>query len=192
MYSLRMPPSAVAVMPSTEKGEETREHLLDLASAAFARDGYGGTSLNAVIRSSGLTKGAFYYYFPSKVELARAVCEREREGFRDSVLAAIAPSARAVDELIGVVDAILAHKRERPMADALQKICRELGREPELASLFPSIYEPWIALVAGLIRRAQSEGDVPAEIDADPSAHIIVCAFTGVEQSLEGASDDEI
>src|SRR5579862_2131784 len=170
-----------SLTPSTEKGEETRDRLLDLAAAAFAEHGYGRTSLNAVIRSSGLTKGAFYYYFPSKVSLAVAVCDREKLGFQESVMARVPAEGRALDALLGIVDAILEHKRERPNSDALQMLCMELAREPELAPLFPSLHEPWVQLVGGLLRRAQQEGDASPDISAEATAFVIVCAFRGVE-----------
>jgi len=182
-----------SLTPSTEKGEETRERLLDLAAVAFAEDGYARTSLNAVIRSSGLTKGAFYYYFPSKVSLALAVCEREKLILQERVMArALQGSGRAIDNLLGIVDALLELRRERPNAGAVQKVCLELGREPELAVLFPTLHEPWVELVSALLRRAQAEGDVPDDMPVEASAFVIVCAFRGVESFLDGVSDDEI
>src|SRR5262249_17707907 len=39
MYARSMSVAPVAATPSTEKGEETRDRLLDLACAAFAEDG---------------------------------------------------------------------------------------------------------------------------------------------------------
>jgi AcrR family transcriptional regulator len=181
------------VTPSTEKGEETRDRLIDLACAAFAEDGYARTSLNAVIRSSGLTKGAFYYYFPSKVSLALAVCEREKLFLQERVMArALESGDRAIDSLTGIVDGLLEVRRERPMARAVQKVCLELGREPELAALFPTLHEPWVELVSTLLRRAQDEGDVPDHLPVEASAVVIVCAFRGIESFLDGKSDDEI
>lgn len=43
----------------------------------FARHGYAGTSLDAVTRKSGVTKGAFYHHFGDKAELFAAVYEDE-------------------------------------------------------------------------------------------------------------------
>jgi transcriptional regulator, TetR family len=53
-----------------ERKAQTRRLILDRAAEAFAQDGFAGTSLNDVIAGSGLTKGAFYFHFPSKEELA--------------------------------------------------------------------------------------------------------------------------
>ncbi|MFX8688983.1 helix-turn-helix domain-containing protein, partial [Acinetobacter baumannii] len=42
--------------------ERKRAALLRAASAFFNRGGFDGTSLDEIVASLGLTKGAFYYY----------------------------------------------------------------------------------------------------------------------------------
>jgi TetR/AcrR family transcriptional repressor of nem operon len=61
------------------KGDGTRERLVAAAEALILRHGYAGTSLDDLLRATGLTKGAFFHHFKSKAELARAVVERYAE-----------------------------------------------------------------------------------------------------------------
>ncbi|MCU1529346.1 MAG: transcriptional regulator, partial [Frondihabitans sp.] len=63
----------------TSKGEATRQEILRVAASAFARRGYAGTRMDDVIRESGLTKGAIYFHFPSKEELAGAVVDDHKQ-----------------------------------------------------------------------------------------------------------------
>src|SRR5689334_14640744 len=56
---------------------EKREALLDSAAAEFAEHGYDGASINRILLAAGFSKGAFYYYFDDKPDLAVAVIERE-------------------------------------------------------------------------------------------------------------------
>jgi TetR/AcrR family transcriptional repressor of nem operon len=58
------------------KGEETRERILDTAEAMILDHGYGGLSVDQLIRSIGLTKGAFFHHFNSKNDLARTLIRR--------------------------------------------------------------------------------------------------------------------
>lgn len=46
-----------------------RTALLKAAAAYFNRGGYDGTSLDEIVASLGVTKGAFYYYFENKEDL---------------------------------------------------------------------------------------------------------------------------
>lgn len=57
-------------------GTRTREKILDSSQALILNYGYGGTSIDMVIDKAGITKGAFFYHFKSKAELAKALVER--------------------------------------------------------------------------------------------------------------------
>jgi AcrR family transcriptional regulator len=60
-----------------ERSEATTAQLVTAARKLFARDGYGGTSLETVARKCGVTKGALYHHFDDKAELFAAVFEEE-------------------------------------------------------------------------------------------------------------------
>ena len=58
------------------KGEETRERILDRAQAMILECGYAGVSIDKLIQSLGLTKGAFFHHFRNKNDLARSLIRR--------------------------------------------------------------------------------------------------------------------
>ena len=58
------------------KGEQTRELILDAAQTMILQRGYAGVSIDQLITSLGLTKGAFFHHFKSKGELARKLIQR--------------------------------------------------------------------------------------------------------------------
>lgn len=61
-------------MPRT--ATDTRERILDAAEALILDHGFAATSIDKVLDRTGLTKGAFFYHFKSKSELAHALVER--------------------------------------------------------------------------------------------------------------------
>jgi AcrR family transcriptional regulator len=62
--------SAVGTWPVRRQSRErNRKALLAAAAALFAERGYGGTSLDAVAQRAGVTTGAIYSIFGSKVGL---------------------------------------------------------------------------------------------------------------------------
>ncbi|OZM76248.1 TetR family transcriptional regulator [Pseudonocardia sp. MH-G8] len=52
-----------------------RRQIVEAASRLFAERGFARTSMNDVVRESGLSMGGVYRYFPSKADLIIAVCE---------------------------------------------------------------------------------------------------------------------
>ncbi len=70
-------------MPRVVKHPDIRRaELLDRAAELFLRRGYDNVSLNDLIADAGVSKGAFYHWFPSKDALVAALAERSaREAF---------------------------------------------------------------------------------------------------------------
>ncbi|MGY0572025.1 TetR family transcriptional regulator [Bradyrhizobium sp. RDM12] len=53
--------------------DETRRHILDVASAQFRESGIAAVGLAGIMSEAGLTNGAFYSHFASKEDLVREV-----------------------------------------------------------------------------------------------------------------------
>lgn len=56
--------------------EEKRDAILNAAAAAFARNGYHGTSLEAIAAALGISKPTIYYYARNKDDLVAAIADR--------------------------------------------------------------------------------------------------------------------
>lgn len=57
------------------RGQATRAHLIDVATRLFAERGYDGTSIEAVLTESGVSRGSLYHHFRGKDALFWAVLE---------------------------------------------------------------------------------------------------------------------
>lgn len=51
------------------RAQETRQKILSAAATCFSRIGYDAASVSSICTEAGVTKGAFYYHFPSKQAL---------------------------------------------------------------------------------------------------------------------------
>jgi AcrR family transcriptional regulator len=60
---------------NVQRGQATRSHLIDVATALFAAHGYDGTSIEAVLADSGASRGSLYHHFAGKEALFWAVVE---------------------------------------------------------------------------------------------------------------------
>ncbi len=67
--------------PQQERARRTRAAIVESAAAEFSKRGYAAASINAILEHSNATKGAMYFHFDSKEDLARAVLE---EGSSDT------------------------------------------------------------------------------------------------------------
>lgn len=55
---------------------DTRDRIIRTAFIGFLENGYEGISLNEIIKRTGMTKGAFYYYFKNKEQLIKELIDK--------------------------------------------------------------------------------------------------------------------
>src|SRR6266540_2358361 len=187
-----MAPRTVPSAPVIVRGEATRRQILEAAARAFAEHGYSGISLNDIVRESGLTKGAFYFHFPSKEALAIAVFRDRQERWVGQTMSAVMQHPRAIDQLDAMLDVGCDIHERDGSAHAISRLCNEWSSQEDLAKHSRSHLKTWFDITTQLILRAQEEGDVRGDIDARVVAETICSAFIGIEEisaTMSGLAD---
>lgn len=67
--------TAVERLPKGLQREETRRKILQSAAHVFASKGFHHAAVDDIVRSSGTSKGAVYFYFPSKEQIFLSLVE---------------------------------------------------------------------------------------------------------------------
>jgi TetR/AcrR family transcriptional repressor of nem operon len=171
----------VSPAPVTAKGAATRAFLLQAAAEVFAERGYTETTMSELISRSGLTKGAFYFHFSSKEQLALAVIDEKQRQWVDSVQAAIEAEPQAIDQLRQVAYALVRLHRDDPSAFSVSRLTRDLARVPDVNDLVRSHMRAWVGMLAGMITQAQADGDLPRTVEAGDLAALLVAATDGLK-----------
>ena len=63
-------------MPRPDVSEERKTQILDAAAIVFSQQGLSNTRMDDIVKQSGLSKGALYWYFKSKEEIILALMHR--------------------------------------------------------------------------------------------------------------------
>lgn len=82
------------------RGQSTRRRIIDAATGIFAELGYEAASVDAVLRASGVSRGALYHHFDGKDALFAAVLESVEEGIARDIAAATRGARTARDALV--------------------------------------------------------------------------------------------
>jgi len=168
----------------SQKGAATRDQILNAASRLIHVQGYQSTSLDDVLRESGVGKGNFYYYFKSKEDLGYAIIDRIRRAFVERGLGPAFGDTDAdpVGQLHGFFDRVLDSQRQRNCVGgcAIGNLACELsdvheGFRQQLAGIF-DVYRDH---VAEAIRRGQQSGRLRPDADAVRVAQFLVGALEG-------------
>lgn len=107
-----------------------RDRILAAAAALFAERGYASTGVDDIGEAAGITGGAVYRHFPSKLELLRGVIEPMVRR-RAARLAAVVDDARTPEDALrlmvdNLVDGVL---EDRSLTAALWRELRHLDVE---------------------------------------------------------------
>lgn len=175
-----------------ERGARSRRAIIDAATAVFAEDGYAAASLNRIIERSGLTKGGFYFHFPSKQALALSVIADHQQRWSAEVLAETSVHDSAVDRLFATPRVIARMATEGRGPDELRQLINELARNPDLRDEVCGTLRTWVAVVADQFAEAQREGAIRADLDPHELAEVAVGGLTGLRIITEQLADGDL
>lgn len=123
----------------------------------FVQRGYDNVSLNDLIADAGVSKGAFYHWFPSKEALITALAERSARDQYASVEDAVGRcGGNALDRLNALLQSGFDVKMELELPERLAAMVSLL--RPENAHLYGRIVAAGEGLVRPLLTKLISDG----------------------------------
>jgi TetR/AcrR family transcriptional repressor of nem operon len=159
------------------------KQVLNAVREQFWNAGYAATSLEHLMRVSGLGKGSLYAAFGDKRQLFLRALHSYTDDICGHLREALAAAPRAVDALRMLLEAPIG---DPPGAGArrgclLANSTCELGNaDPEVLAHAHRTYETSTALIGDCVARAQREGDLPAGADPIALARALLAAQQGI------------
>lgn len=156
-------------LPVTERGQRTRQKLLDAAEHVFGREGYHQAGIGEITRRADVALGTFYLYFPDKhavfADLVRTLNHRLR---RDIQAAIGAIDDRVEQEIAGFEAFFRFVRRHRNLYQVIRQA------ESVDGSLYRWHYETLAEGYVRGLRRAQAEGQIAADLDPEAIAYALM------------------
>jgi TetR/AcrR family transcriptional repressor of nem operon len=159
-----------------------RSQILDAAAVLIAERGYQQTSVDDVIRSSGLSgKSHFYHYFKSKEELGFEVLDRQFERFAERGLAILRePMIDPIDRLSLFIDSLVASQAARGCRGGtpVGSMAAELSDAHEgFRSRIELVFERWASQIQSLLWEARPR--LVDDLDAARLSRFIIATLEG-------------
>jgi TetR/AcrR family transcriptional repressor of nem operon len=176
--------TAVAAETKSTKGAATRDQILNAAARLIHVQGYQCTTLDDVLRESGVGKGNFYYYFKSKEDLGYAMIDRTTQAFVERSLGPAFADAEAdpIAQISAFLDRVLEAQRQRNCVGGcvMGNLASELSDVHEgFRQRLVGIFDLWRARLAEAVSRGQGRGSVRADVDATRVAQFLVAGLEG-------------
>ncbi len=129
-----------------------KEQILKAAVTAFARSGLKDTSMNDIVRESGLSKGAIYWYYKSKDEI---IAELLNEFFdpedikKVEIMLSTGTPLQKIEKLVEyMIDEMNQMRRFRPV---IQELFVLAFRDEKIRRMTKTNFQASVALLQGII-----------------------------------------
>lgn len=168
----------------TRDGRSTREAVIAAASKLMRLHGYHGTSLDDVLRESGVGKGNFYYYFKSKEELGYAILDGLIADFLARTLEPCFADSdgHPVAQIHCLLDRVLEAQRGHNCVGGCPfgNLACELSDVHEgFRNRLTGVFATWRERLTGAVAGAQRRGLVTADCAPAAVAHFLVASVEG-------------
>ena len=167
-------------MPKVVDHAARRAEVLEATWRVIVRAGLEGTTIREIAREADCSTGVLSHYFTNKDEILRLALDYAHDQVRDRVA--------ALRQKMGGVQLLRAVLAEALPIDGLRQVemtleisfwARAIGR----TSLRPSQnadFDRWQGRIRELIQLAVEAGELPAALDADETATLMVCFTDGL------------
>lgn len=141
-----------------QKGEVTRQRIIDATANLMQAQGFHATGLNQIIQASGAPKGSLYFHFPAGKE-AIAIAAMEQSGRQTTEL--LDQLLAACPRLADALAPLWQHFMSALLASDFRKGCPiatltlEAAELPGIQACSAAIYGQWQSRISA---RLQAEG----------------------------------
>jgi len=172
--------------PDTDSAE-TRQRILEIARESFALGGYDGSTNRQLAASAGITSGALYHYFGSKLDLYLAV----HEDVQRRVYGRFNEAADGATGFLAKFDAVLDVAHELNGADPtfaafLGAVRTDMRRHPEIADALATHAERRNGFFVRLVDAGVDSGEI-APANREFMNEFVAIILVGL---TDGVSDD--
>jgi AcrR family transcriptional regulator len=163
-----------------DRAIRTRQTILSAAAKVFEQRGYQAATISEILTTAGVTKGALYFHFESKDDLAQGVLAEQDQRL------VVPRRACRTQELVDVV-MLHAHRLQNdPMVRAgvrlsLDQQAHDLDRSGPFLR--------WVGVVDQLLHGARTQGELLPHVAPTETAEVLVGSFAGVQAMSQAISD---
>ncbi len=166
-------------MPRSKFPKRTRQNVLQSALEVFASKGYAQASMDDIAAKAGVTKGALYWHFESKVDLYGAVVTHVLEMQTQDIVPALQKGVSPSEVVEALVSSYLNFYRSNPLVMEFYSNMMIEGKtltETGIMSTMALAYRSYREAVADALAEGHGKG-MPSPKSA---AMVLVGALDGI------------
>ncbi|HNP14724.1 MAG TPA: TetR/AcrR family transcriptional regulator, partial [Mycobacterium sp.] len=164
------------VVARQARAEMTRGKIIDAAVDLFEAVGYGDTDLTAIIKRAGVTKGAFYYHFEGKDQVADAIIDEGKVRLQQAFVNADRFSSSALQCLVVATFEVARLMRTDRLVGIGNLLAQSLS---QIGDAGTRAYVDFTAVFIDHAKSAAAQGDLRTDVVPEEAGEAIWVAVLG-------------
>lgn len=163
------------------RGKVTRDRIIQEALKLFQEKGISETSMADLEKAAGVSKGALYFHFSSKEDLALAALARARDLFKQFLEEAFAegPPRKSLRKFLEKIYQKMEEDGFRTGCLFGNTAIEVANRESPIRDFLEETFEDWKEELATVLLQAQNRGCLSEEESPEDLALFIIAALEG-------------
>jgi len=164
-----------------DRKHETHERILDAAEELFLTRGLNETSMNDIVKATGLSKGALYSHFDGKEELILAIHERKIEETIEQFTGSTPGEMNSVEKLTRLADLALSlDAHPRTFQASSFEFMAAVSRNPAAWPALNKRHSRLTGFIRAVVEEGQASGEIREDVDAGQVAAVLFAAAEGL------------
>jgi TetR/AcrR family transcriptional regulator, transcriptional repressor for nem operon len=166
------------------KAANTRIEILSKAFGLVYRNGFQATSVDDIIATTQVTKGAFFYHFRNKDDMGLAMIQEVMyPGMHQVMVEPLANAKNPVAEIYSMMKHLLI---QSPLFD-VKYGCPAVNLIEEMSPLNESykaallkLVQEWQQAIENCIRNGKANGAIRQDVDPKQVAYFVTAGYNGI------------
>jgi AcrR family transcriptional regulator len=168
----------VEVRPQQDRAARTRSEIIVAAARLFDYKGFPATSISDIADEVGMTKGAVYFHFRNKEDIALEVVRQHYAGWPDIIAEAKSEGLPPLETIKVLVNRVAREFRDNIVVKAGARLQAERNL---IGASLPRPYVGWTQILTEMFTDAEEAGQLRAGVSPAAAARTLVSAFHGVQ-----------
>jgi AcrR family transcriptional regulator len=172
-----------------ERKEASIRKFLEAAEDLLLERGYEGTTIQAILDHTGLSKGAFYHYFASKDQLFWELAQVKANKIREEFWNSVSTNGGLLEPTQVMIRNTLAFSMDPVIKIIYSHYLSIASHNQEAARRIRDFHELWRTLAEESIGAAKKAGLVPQDLDVQQVSVLVLAVTMGL--GLQMAAEKE-
>jgi AcrR family transcriptional regulator len=178
------------------KGDQTRQNIIEKSLRLFCVKGYYNTSINDILKATGLTKGGLYGHFPSKEDIWYAVYDEALTIWKAVVFQGIDPGSKPLERIQAFIENDIRNKLGNNVFEGgcfFHSMLVELsGQSDAMSDRLLQGFSQLAGLLCAWLEQADQQGTLKADLNFKEIASYIIISLIGAAALYASSRDPAI